>query len=45
MAVDPHAPADLRGNTVRNVDAFHEAFDSAPGDGMWLDPQDRVRIF
>ena len=45
IAVDPHAPADLRGNTVRNVDAFHEAFDSAPGDGMWLDPQERVRIF
>ncbi|MGB7425029.1 MAG: M13-type metalloendopeptidase [Ornithinimicrobium sp.] len=45
IAVDPHAPADLRGNTVRNVDAFHLAFASEPGDGMWLDPQERVRIF
>ncbi len=45
IAVDPHAPADLRGNTVRNVDAFHEAFDSQPGDGLWVDPQERVRIF
>ncbi len=45
IAVDPHAPADLRGNTVRNVDAFHEVFDVEPGDGMWLEPADRVRIF
>ena len=45
IAVDPHAPADLRGNTVRNVDAFHDVFDTEPGDGMWLDPAERVRIF
>ncbi len=45
IAIDPHSPADLRGNTVRNVDAFHDAFGSAPGDGLWLDPQERVRIF
>ncbi len=45
IAVDPHAPADLRGNVVRNVDAYHEAFGTAEGDGMWLAPQDRVRIF
>ncbi|MGB7449391.1 MAG: M13-type metalloendopeptidase [Ornithinimicrobium sp.] len=45
IAIDPHAPADLRGNTVRNVDAFHDAFASNPGDGLWLDPSERVRIF
>lgn len=45
IAIDPHAPADLRGNTVRNVSAFHEAFDVGPGDGLWLEPADRVRIF
>ncbi|MGB5935278.1 MAG: M13-type metalloendopeptidase [Ornithinimicrobium sp.] len=45
MAIDPHAPADLRGNTVRNVDAFHDAFDVGPGDGLWLEPDERVRIF
>ena len=45
IAIDPHAPADLRGNTVRNVDAFHEAFGSASGDGLWLDASERVRIF
>ncbi|MDO5739629.1 MAG: M13-type metalloendopeptidase [Ornithinimicrobium sp.] len=45
LAIDPHAPADLRANTVRNVDAFHEAFETAEGDALWLAPEDRVRIF
>jgi putative endopeptidase len=45
LSVDPHSPADLRGNTVRNVDAFHDAFDTKEGDGLWLPPQERVRIF
>ncbi|WP_151526549.1 M13 family metallopeptidase [Serinicoccus kebangsaanensis] len=45
LSIDPHAPADLRANTVRNVDAFHEAFGTQEGDDLWLEPQDRVRIF
>ncbi len=45
LAIDPHAPADLRANLARNADAFHEAFGVVEGDGMWLAPQDRVRIF
>ncbi|WP_256841096.1 M13 family metallopeptidase [Ornithinimicrobium cryptoxanthini] len=45
LSIDPHAPQDLRANLVRNIDAFHEAFDVQEGDGMWLAPQDRVRIF
>ncbi|HSP60788.1 MAG TPA: M13-type metalloendopeptidase [Ornithinimicrobium sp.] len=45
LSVDPHAPADLRANTVRNVDAFHEAFGTAEGDRLWLAPQERVRVF
>ncbi|MFX0538923.1 M13 family metallopeptidase [Ornithinimicrobium sp. Y1847] len=45
LAIDPHAPADLRANTVRNVDAFHEAFETAEGDALWLAPEDRVRVF
>ncbi|WP_066643444.1 M13 family metallopeptidase [Serinicoccus hydrothermalis] len=45
LSVDPHAPADLRANTVRNVDAFHEAFGTQEGDELWLAPQERVRIF
>ena len=45
LAVDPHAPQDLRGNAVRNVTEFHEAFAVKPDDGMWLDEDQRVRIF
>jgi len=45
LAVDPHSPPDQRANAARNVDAFHEAFGTADGDGMWLAPEERVRIF
>ena len=45
LAIDPHAPQDLRGNACRNIDAFHEAFAVQEGDGMWLAPQERVTIF
>lgn len=45
LAVDPHAPMDLRANTVRNVDRFHEAFETAPGDGLWIEADERVRVF
>lgn len=45
LSVDPHSPPDLRANIARNVDAFHAAFGTAPGDGMWLDPDERLRIF
>ncbi|MDV3220360.1 M13 family metallopeptidase [Intrasporangium sp.] len=45
LAVDPHSPLDVRGNAVRNVTEFHEAFAVTPGDGMWLPEEERVRIF
>ncbi|MDR1386281.1 MAG: peptidase M13 [Propionibacteriaceae bacterium] len=46
LAVDPHSPAEFRCNQpARNLDAFHQAFDVRPGDGMWLDPADRVTIW
>ena len=45
LSIDPHSPQDVRGNAVRNIDAFHEAFATRPGDGMWLDPQERVSLF
>ena len=45
LTVDPHSPAEFRANIVRNLDEFHEAFDTAPGDGLWLEPEDRVRIW
>ncbi len=45
LAVDPHAPVELRANVVRNLAEFHDAFGVTEGDGLWLDEQERVRIF
>jgi endothelin-converting enzyme/putative endopeptidase len=45
LTVDPHSPAEFRANIVRNLDEFHEAFGTEPGDGLWLEPADRVRIW
>ena len=45
LATDPHSPPEFRANIVRNLDEFHDAFDTRPGDGLWLDPEDRVRIW
>ena len=44
--LDPHSPDKLRTNRVlQSLDQFYQAFDIQPGDGMWLDPQERVRIW
>jgi putative endopeptidase len=46
LAADPHSPLEYRVNgPYPNIDAFHEAFETREGDGMWLAPEDRVRIW
>ncbi|WP_277454954.1 M13-type metalloendopeptidase [Janibacter sp. DB-40] len=45
LSIDPHSPQDVRGNAVRNIDAFHETFGTREGDGMWLAPAERVSLF
>jgi endothelin-converting enzyme len=46
LASDPHSPLKYRVNGVyRNLDAFHEAFGTVEGDGMWLAPEKRVRLW
>ena len=46
LAIDPHSPNEFRCNqVVRNLDAFHETFGTAEGDGLWLNPEERVRIW
>ncbi|WP_040800144.1 M13 family metallopeptidase [Nocardia higoensis] len=46
LAVDPHSPPEFRCNAVvRNIDGFHEAFGVEPGDALYLDPAERVRIW
>lgn len=46
IATDPHSPAEFRCNgVVKNVDAFAEAFGVEAGDALYLDPEERVRIW
>jgi endothelin-converting enzyme/putative endopeptidase len=45
LSVDPHSPAEFRANIVRNLDEFHDAFATGEGDDLWLDEEDRVRIW
>ncbi len=45
LAIDPHSPPEFRCNVVRNVEAFHDAFETSPGDALWLDPEERVAIW
>ncbi|GAB7007561.1 M13 family metallopeptidase [Nocardioides sp. AN3] len=45
LTIDPHSPPEFRANIVRNLDEFHEVFATMPGDGLWLDQPDRVRIW
>jgi putative endopeptidase len=45
LTIDPHSPPEFRANIVRNLDEFHEVFETAEGDGLWLDPGERVRIW
>ena len=46
LAIDPHSPNEFRCNVIAsNVDEFYEAFDVKEGSAMWIDPQDRVKIW
>ncbi len=46
LAVDPHSPPEFRCNgVIRNIDAFYEAFGVTEDDALYLDPQQRVRIW
>jgi putative endopeptidase len=45
LTIDPHSPPEFRANVARNLDEFHATFGTEPGDGLWLDPEARVRIW
>ena len=46
LSVDPHSPPEFRCNAVvKNIDAFHTTYRTTDSDGMWLAPEDRVRIW
>jgi len=45
LASDNHAPESYRIATVRNIDAWYDAFDVRPGQRLYLEPGKRVRIW
>jgi len=45
ILTDGHAPHEYRASTVRNVDAWYRAFGVKPGQGLYLTPGDRVRVW
>jgi putative endopeptidase len=45
LATDSHAPDSFRIATVRNLDAWYDAFDVQPGQALYLEPAARVRIW
>ena len=46
LTVDPHSPPNFRANGAAvNVPAFYEAFEVKEGDGMYLPPEERVKIW
>jgi endothelin-converting enzyme/putative endopeptidase len=45
VMTDGHAPAQYRADTVRNIDAWYDAFSVKPGETLYLAPGDRVRIW
>ncbi|MCI4567065.1 M13 family metallopeptidase [Lysobacter sp. CFH 32150] len=45
VLTDGHAPANFRAQTVRNIDAWYEAYDAKPGDALYLAPEARVKIW
>jgi len=40
-----HAPEDYRADTVRNLDAWYDAFNIRPGQRLYLAPWARVRVW
>ncbi len=46
VKTDPHSPGRNRATQpLVNIDEFYEAFEIKEGDGMWLAPEKRVRIW
>ncbi len=46
LLTDPHSPPEYRINgVVRNIDAWYDAFDVTPENGMYLPQEERVSIW
>jgi putative endopeptidase len=45
LLTDTHSPEQYRVAVVRNLDIWYEAFNVKPGDKLYLEPSQRVRIW
>jgi putative endopeptidase len=45
IMTDGHSPDEYRADTVRNIDAWYDAFNVKPGQKLYLPPEERVRIW
>jgi predicted metalloendopeptidase len=45
ITTDGHAPDEYRASTVRNLDGWYSAFMVKPGERLYLEPPDRVRVW
>ncbi|MBL9013563.1 MAG: M13 family metallopeptidase [Myxococcales bacterium] len=45
ILTDGHAPGEYRADTVRNLDAWYQAFDVKAGEALFLAPEARVRVW
>jgi putative endopeptidase len=45
LVTDPHSPSEFRASTVRNIDAWYDAYQVRPGAKLFLAPDARVKIW
>ena len=45
LNLDPHAPTDFRGNLVQHIDEFYDAFDVSKNDKMFLNLNERMKMW
>jgi putative endopeptidase len=45
LVTDPHSPSEFRAAVVRNLDAWYDAFGVKPGEKLYLEPDQRVKIW
>jgi putative endopeptidase len=45
LVTDVHSPSEYRTAVVRNLDAWYAAYGAKPGEGLFLAPGDRVKIW
>jgi putative endopeptidase len=45
LKTDTHSPAEYRSDTVRIVDGWYDNYKIGPGDKLYLQPEERARIW